>query len=304
MKYDLSICIPAYNSSLVISELVSRLFYYFKDESIEIIIVNDGSRDSTDSVCKELELKYPHLKYYSLTKNFGEYNAVMCALSFSEARFVAIVDDDSQNPPESIAALWRKAQEGFDIVFAKYQEKKHSFLRNMISSAHNLLANHIMNKPSDIYLSTFKVINRSTVEEILKYKGPFPNLEVMAFHITNNITYCYVSHNERAAGKSNYTLRKLFHIWINIILSSSMVPVRLIAKLGLFLLVLSCMAIFYYLKVWIINNQFSQLGWILTIIFFFSSVQLLSVGIIGEYLGKMYLSSIQIPQWVIKKSRK
>jgi undecaprenyl-phosphate 4-deoxy-4-formamido-L-arabinose transferase len=295
MLYDLSICIPTYKNAENITGLIRAIFSHFANQSIEIILVNDGSPDNTDIVIESEISKFPNLKYLSLRRNYGEYNAVMCALKHSNGKYVAIVDDDFQNPPESIEKLYLKALEGYDVVFADYQTKKCSRFRILLSSLHNKFSGLIIDKPKHIRLSTFKILKNEIVSELIKYNGPFPNLEAMTLKLTNNCTTCIVEHNERKFGKSAYNLSKLFDLWLNLILLSSTSISKITIKIGIAFLFASIIL----LTSSIIMNAhlFAQLSFFLSVLF---SGFLLISGIILEYLGKIYHTQIGSPQFVIK----
>ncbi len=298
----LSVIIPVYNGSLTIRNLVGEVRKELSQYLVEIILVNDGSKDNSESVCEQISNDTPSVKFISLRKNFGEHNAVMCGLNYSEGDFAVIIDDDFQNPPSEIIKLVNKANEGYDVVYSRYEKKKHNLFRNIGSNINNLVANYLLNKPKDLYLSSFKLIRKEVVQEIIKYQGPFPYIDGLILRVTNNIGAELVAHSSRQEGKSNYTLGKLISLYLNMFLNFSIKPLRLFTFIGAisFFMGIILSIVFIIEKILYPNTS---IGWTSLIIIFltFNGIQLLFLGLIGEYLGKSYLDQNKTPQWVIKK---
>jgi polyisoprenyl-phosphate glycosyltransferase len=173
----ISICIPVYNAQKTIEELVSAVELELHDYELEFVLVNDGSKDKSELVCDLLALKNERVRFISLRRNFGEHNAVMCALNHMTGDVAVIIDDDFQNPPEEIIYLVREIEKGFDVVYSFYADKKHNLFRNMGSQFNDRVASWLLNKPRNLYLSSFKAIRREICDEIIKYKGPFPYVD-------------------------------------------------------------------------------------------------------------------------------
>jgi undecaprenyl-phosphate 4-deoxy-4-formamido-L-arabinose transferase len=287
---SVSICIPVYNSSTTIGQLVQKLVRDLDGRKLEIVLVNDGSSDNSHDVCLELISKYPDIvKYVHLARNFGEHNAVMAGLNYAEGDYVVIMDDDFQNPPDEVMALVNAAEKGnYDAVYTYYEDKKHNWFRNMGSRLHNWMAAYLLSKPKDLYLSSFKCINRFTVSEVTKYTGPYPYIDGLILRCTLNVGKVKVTHSERQDGKSGYTLKKLFRLWLNMFLNFSILPLRFSSILGL---VISLMGILNGVFVVIekLTHPEVPVGWpsIIVIITIFAGVQLFMLGLIGEYLGTM-----------------
>jgi glycosyltransferase involved in cell wall biosynthesis len=298
----LSVVIPVYNGAATIGRLVEAVLSELSAHDPEVVLVNDGSRDNSEDVCTQLALSHPSVKFISLRRNFGEHNAVMCGLNHADAEFVAIIDDDFQNPPSEIEKLLREAEKGYDVVYSRYRVKQHSWFRNSGSRAHNWLATIILDKPRDLYLSSFRVMSRDLVQEVIKYRGPFPYIDGLILRVTNNIGTCLVEHQPRAEGRSNYTLGKLVSLSLNMFLNFSVRPLRFFTAVGFALFVLGIVLSIYYF-IWKIFNPDYAVGWASLMIatLTLSGVQLLFLGLIGEYLGKNYLDRNGAPQYVIKK---
>ena len=190
----LSICIPVYNGADTITKLTDKLQETFKnkDFDIEIVMANDGSRDNSSEVCQNLVKKYDNVKFIDLRRNSGEHNAVMCTLNYCTGDYAAIIDDDLQNPPEEIIKMLDEIQKGYDVVYSKYHIKKHHWFRNFGSKVNDIFATWLLEKPKNLYLCSFKIINRETINEIIKYKGPFPYIDGLILRCTNNISSVYV----------------------------------------------------------------------------------------------------------------
>ncbi|CAH0994913.1 Undecaprenyl-phosphate 4-deoxy-4-formamido-L-arabinose transferase [Emticicia aquatica] len=290
----LSVVIPVYKGAKTIAKLVENLELELSDYDFEIVLVNDGSPDDSEKACLEIAKRSTKVKFYSLRKNFGEFNAVMCGLNHTEGAFVVIIDDDFQNPPSEILKLLEKSQEkNYDVVYSYYVKKKHSIFRNFGSWLVNRLTTSLLQKPADLYLSSFKLIKQEVVKEIIKYKGPYPYIDALIFRVTNNIGKTQVQHSERMEGESNYTLKRLITLFMTILFGYSLLPVRIILTLGITLVLLSILLLFLYMFNFIPD-------WRLSMFIFFGGIQLTSLGVIGEYISKSFLSQNQTPQYVEK----
>ena len=299
----ISVCIPVYNGARTIESLVEDIFRELRPlYEVEIVMVNDYSPDNSDEICKRLATDNPGVKYVSLRRNYGEHNAVMCALNYSTGDYVAIVDDDFQNPPSEIAKLVDEAEKGFDVVYSKYHKKEHNFFRNFGSKFNDKISNWLLEKPKDLYLSSFKVIRRDMVKEIIKYKGPAPYIDGLILRATSSFSSVYVSHDKRQEGASNYTLKKLISLWLNMFINFSIKPLRLFSLFGMVATAFGFVASVVFIIQKIIDPNL-QLGWtsVMVSILFFAGVQIVFLGLIGEYIGKHYLQDNGTPQWTVKE---
>lgn len=293
----LSVVIPVYHGEISITKLVETVQEQLNTSLFEIILVNDGSKDASEQICIGLSERYSNVSFLSLRKNFGEFNAVMCGLNHAKGEYSVIIDDDFQNPPSEIIKLLETAQKGnFDVVYSQYDEKKHHLVRNFGSWLVNQVTTTLFKKPQDLYLSSFKLIKKEVVEEICKYKGPYPYIDGLIFNITDNIGKVTVIHNDRHHGESNYTAKKLASLFLNILFGYSLLPVRLALFFGLLSTFISL--IFSILQFsGFINHP------IVLIVLFFGGVQLISIGIVGEYIGKTFLTQSNTPQYTLKIKR-
>ncbi|MDD5269577.1 MAG: glycosyltransferase family 2 protein [Candidatus Omnitrophica bacterium] len=300
----ISVVIPVYQGGRSVGRLVDELVRNLHGrEGLEIVLVNDGSTDNSHEECLAAFRKHAAIvKYTRLAKNFGEHNAVLAGLNEASGDYAVIIDDDFQNPPEEIKKMVDKAVDGgYDVVYSYYDKKYHSAFRNIGSSFNDIIACFLLNKPRDLYLSSFKCLNRFTVNEIIKYKGPYPYIDGLVLRTTRNIGKVLVKHEKRREGRSGYTIRKLVRLWLNMFVNFSIYPLRVSTFIGfiffLFGAVLSIQAVIERL----INPSVPMgITSIFVAILMFSGLQMLMLGVIGEYLGKQFMAGNQTPQYVIR----
>lgn len=297
----LSVIIPVYNSEQTINRLVEHVLETLDRTTLEIVLVNDGSRDRSEQVCTELAKRFSEVKFISLRRNSGEFNAVMCGLNHASGDYCVMIDDDFQNPPTEILKLVETAQQGdYDVVYSFYATKKHSWFRNFGSWLVNRVTTWLLEKPNDLYLSSFKLINQAVVQEIIKYKGPYPYLDGLIFRVTRNVGRVQVSHNAREEGESGYTLRKLTSLFMTILFGYSLKPLRLLTATGLAFSGFSLLAVLIDLVLYAIHSEFFILNSVLILLTFFSGLILTCLGIVGEYIGRIFMAQSGLPQYVEK----
>lgn len=302
---SLSIVIPVYNAEKTIGELCRSLMALLQHEyRLEIVLINDCSRDKSDAVCKKLQADYPEtIVYVRLSRNFGEHNAVMAGLNQTSGEYVVIMDDDFQNPPEEVPRLAAEIRKGFDVVYCQYHEKNDGFLRNVGSYLNGSMARVLLDKPSNLYLSSFKIMNRFLVDELIIHKNPKPYIDALILGITRNIGVIEVRHDARRAGRSGYTFKKLLSLWGDMIVSYSLVPIRILILLGF---IMALRGLFSLAAVVsgnlhpLIENP-SDLEELTAVSHFFRGFQLLATGIVGEYVGRIYLKLNKEPQFIIRE---
>ncbi len=300
----LSFVIPLYNSAESIGALVRRIEALDVPGGHELILVNDGSRDRTTEVCRDLlaTARIP-ITFVNHARNFGEHNTVLTGWRHASGRHFVNLDDDGQNPPEEAVRLWQHAiDSGADVVYGHYAIKKHSLFRNLGSWLTNKMTDWALDKPKGFYLSSFRCVSAFVAREASANFGPYPYIDGLLLQMTQRIAAIEVRHDQRENGQSGYTLRRLFGLWMSSFINFSVVPLRLATLLGLFMAVTGFIAIggVLYLR---FTNQGPAFGWgILTAaLLLFSGVQLLLLGVIGEYLGRMFLTINQRPQSVIRE---
>ncbi len=298
----LSIVIPVYNSEQTIGPLVEQLQNCLAGQAFEIVLVNDGSKDGSESICQQLATRYSTVQFISLRRNFGEFNAVLCGLNHTTGQYAVIIDDDFQNPPEAISTLVDTAEAGqFDVVYSRYAQKQHHWFRNLGSWLVNTLTTYSLDKPRDLYLSSFKVIRREVTNEIIRYRGPYPYIDGLIFRVTRNISSVEVPHNSRADGRSTYTFRKLLSLFLNVFIGYSLWPIRVFTMLGALLLGLSLLAGLLMLAGTLTGTYVpTGVTLILWAISTGTGLILLFLGILGEYLGRLFMAYSGLPTYVEK----
>ena len=301
----LSVVIPVYNSQDTLEPLVLRLNDCLQAVDFEVVLVNDGSRDCSEEVVYGLANRYANVQGLSLRRNFGEFNAVLCGLTYATGEYVVIIDDDFQNPPEAILTLLKTAQSGnFDVVYSRYATKKHAWFRNVGSQVLNYLSTYLLGKPKSLYLSSFKLINRPVVNEIVTFTGPFPYIDALIFRVTHNVTSVEVPHHPRQSGASNYTAGKLILLFLNVLFGYSTVPLRLFAGLGLGLFGLSVgLGLLLLIGSWL--GWFLVTGWVVVVwvVLLVSGLQMLFLAVLSEYMGRLFLAQSGQKPYVVKDVR-
>lgn len=304
-KLFVSIVIPVYNSANTIDSLTNQLIESLStDYQLEIVLVNDDSKDNSEQVCINLFEKYkPFVKFYSLAKNVGEHNAVMAGLNYALGDYIVIMDDDFQNPISEVVKLVSYAsRKPYDVVYTYYEDKRHSYLRNMGSWFNDKVANILLKKPKDLYLSSFKVLNRFIVNEIISYDLPFPYIDGLILRSTSKVGKIKVEHQERESGKSGYTLFKLISLWLNMFTNFSILPLRIAVIIGFIFagigFLLGGITVLEKLQDPDLLVGYASLFVVISI---FAGIQLIAIGMVGEYLGRMFLSQNKRPQYTVRK---
>lgn len=298
----LSIVIPLYNAAPNLPALYQELATLEVSGGFELVLVNDGSRDETEEIASRLTRasRIP-VTFLSLSRNFGEHNAVLAGLRASKGRYVVTMDDDLQNPPSEIMKLLSTAElERRDVVYAIYERKEHAWWRNLGSRLTNLISNYVVEKPRNLYLSSFRCMTRLVADEIARSRTPYPYIDGLIFQVTQNAGVVRVRHVERRRGESGYTLRKLVRLWLSMLVNFSVLPLRLMTIAGMITSVLGFLAVIeVILEHWVMKNP---TGWssLMAAILLLSGTQLLLLGIMGEYVGRIYLGISDKPQSVVR----
>jgi len=307
----LTVLIPVYNSEETIGDLVDSIVATLQPEfdSLEIVLVNDGSVDNSHACGLQAAERYPEVvKYIRLARNFGEHNAVMCGLNYIDGDCVAIIDDDFQNPPTEIINLTKKLNEGYDVVYSYYDEKHHSPFRNFGSTVNDWFATRMLKKPKGLYLSSFKVMTARLVRTVIQYQGPYPYIDGIILRSTQKIGQQLCRHEDRRAGRSNYTIRKLISLWLNMFTGYSIMPLRIASIVGLVMSLSSDFLMVFFIVSRFVGGIFFRhdipSGWasLIIAVTFFGRLQLCILGLIGEYLGRLVLTVNRQPQFVVSDS--
>jgi undecaprenyl-phosphate 4-deoxy-4-formamido-L-arabinose transferase len=300
----LSVVIPVYGGAASVGPLARELARLDVAGGLELILVNDCSPDESASVIAALvaELPVPVIAV-DLARNFGEHNAVMAGYAVARGEYVINVDDDFQNPPAEVARLYdfARSHPQYDVVYTHYPHKMHAAWRNLGSRFTNWVAGLLLDKPRGLYLSSFRCISAFLRDQICAYRGPYPYIDGLILQATQRIGSLEVSHAGRADGASGYTLRKLGRLWIAMFVNFSVMPLRVSSLLGF---LISALGLLFALVAIVERLLFDiPQGWtsLMAAILVFSGVQLLMLGLIGEYLGRLYLTAVGRPQYVVRE---
>ncbi len=301
----LSIVIPVYGSEKVLPELVTRLQAVLDSidhlrTNYEVIFVCDCSPDHSWEAIQALSIQYSWVQGILLRMNAGQHNALMAGFAQARGKIIVTMDDDLQHSPSDIPALLDELARGRDAVYASFKERKHAGWKIAGSRLNDLVAGYLMQKPKGLYLSPFRAIKNSIREDILRYQGPYVYVDGLILSVTRNIGTIKVDHHDRYAGESGYSFRKSFSLWLKMATSFSIVPLRITSFVGI------CFAgLGFLFAVALIIQKFTldlmPVGWssLIVTILIVGGVQLLALGMLGEYLGRVLLTLNSRPQYVV-----
>lgn len=303
MSLALSFVIPLYYSADSISALAKEIEQLEIEGGHELILVNDGSRDATAGICRELlrDARIP-ITFVNHARNFGEHNAVLTGYRHATGAYVVNLDDDGQNPPAEAVRLWRHARsEGLDVVYGHYASKQHAWWRNLGSWFTNRVTDWVLDKPRGFYLSSFRCVSAFVAREVAANAGPYPYVDGLILQVTQNVGALEVSHAGRAVGQSGYTIRRLARLWVSTFVNFSVMPLRLATLLGLVMAGLGVAGLLAVFCLWL-TDRGPDFGWgsLMGAMLVFSGTQLVMLGLIGEYVGRMFLTINGRPQSVVR----
>lgn len=298
----ISIVVPVYNSENCLDELDRQISETLQNIDYELILINDKSKDRSWEKIVSLSQRNKRIKGLSLKKNSGQDSAIMAGLGQAAGEYVVIMDDDLQHAPTDIFKLYEKCRQGFDICYGVFDDKKQDFWKNGGSWINGYLAELFLKKPKGLYLSPFKIMHNSLVKEILLYKGPFPYLDGIVLSITSNIAEVDLIHHKRHDGSGNYNLVRSVSVFLRHVTGYSLYPLRIATLIGFFASSLSFLLGGYFLIDYLTNDVHVE-GWITLVLLmvFFNGLILICVGLIGEYVGRIYLTITSKRQYVIDK---
>jgi glycosyltransferase involved in cell wall biosynthesis len=304
MDLALSFIIPMYNASQTIEEVVRDIERLDVPGGHEIVLVDDCGGDDTVDVCRRLvnTTRVP-VTVVAHARNFGEHNAVLTGWRYARGRHIVNLDDDGQNPPREALRLWQHAvTTGKDVVYGDYETKRHSAFRNFGSWLTNRMTDWALDKPPGFYLSSFRCVSRFIAQQVVSYAGPYPYIDGLLLQVTQSIDSIKVSHEARHVGRSGYTLRRLIRLWLSAWINFSLLPLRLATLAGFATALVGLVALAAVLWLWSVGRGPAYgFGWIMAALLIFSGLQLVMLGLIGEYLGRMFLTVNQRPQSVIRE---
>ncbi|MBR6093665.1 MAG: glycosyltransferase family 2 protein [Lachnospiraceae bacterium] len=304
-KETVSFVIPCYRSEQTVGGVVEEIrttMDGLTGYDYEVILVNDSSPDQTLNTIRNLCDTYPFITGIDLAKNFGQHAALMAGMRQSRGDIVVCLDDDGQTPANEVGKLLDKLKEGFDVCYASYGKKQHSGFRNFGSKVNEQMTRVMLGKPKELYISSYFAAKRFVVNDMLRYEQPYSYVIGLVLRATKNITNVEVNHRAREVGRSGYTLSKLFSLWFNGFTAFSIKPLRIATFIGC---VCACSGFLYgiytIIKKLILVDVQAGFSALMSVLVFIGGMLMLMLGMIGEYVGRMYLCMNNSPQYVIRE---
>ena len=301
----ISYVIPCYRSAhtleAVVAEITATMAGLARYD-YEVVLVNDCSPDDTIGTIRRLVAADPHVQGGDLAKNFGQHAALMAGVHQCSGDIIVCLDDDGQTPADEVGKLLDKIEAGYDVVYARYDTKRQAGWRNLGSWVNSKMTEIMLGKAPDLVVNSYFAARRFVVEEMIRYEHCYPYVIGLVLRTTKNICNVPVHHRQREEGRSGYTLRKLLGLWMNGFTSFSVKPLRIATYFG----TLSALAGFLYL-IFIVINHFTRhtapLGWASTtaLLLLLGGVILIVLGLIGEYVGRIYMCANAAPQYVARE---
>lgn len=300
---EISVVIPVYKSEECIPELTKQIANSLKEFDWELILVNDCSPDNSWAAIKKVAKENKNILGINLRKNSGQDLAILAGLNHAKGQWIVIMDDDLQHSPYDIPKLYSQAKKGFDVVYANFKQKKQKLWKNIGSWFNGKVSEIALGKPNGIYLSPFKIINGNVVKDMCKLNNLFPYIDGLIFQITKNITQISIEHHKREYGKSNFTLLKSIQVFFRMMFGFSTFPLNFATYIGFFSSIFGFILAIYYLIKFFLGLE-SLTGWTsqIVITLILGGLILLALGIIGKYIGQMYLTINNSPKYIVKET--
>ena len=301
----ISFVIPCYRSAHTITGVVDEIHTTMsgmKDYDYEIVLVNDSSPDDTFEVIRELAEGDERITGINLAKNFGQHAALMAGYERTHGDIVVSLDDDGQTPADQVGRLLDAIEDGADVVYARYDHKQHSGFRNLGSRLNDFMTRVMLGKPKDLYLSSYYAARRFVIDEMLRYRNSYPYVMGLVLRSTNRIRNVDVDHRQRTSGSSGYTFSKLLGLWMNGFTAFSVKPLRISTMVGLFSAFLGVIYMIYTIARKI-QNSGAPMGYptLICVVLFIGGMLMVMLGLVGEYVGRTYMSVNETPQYVVRE---
>ena len=304
---EVSVVIPVYFSEKNIQKTVSEIESVLNSRyTYEIILVNDGSTDDSFNVIKKLAENSKSITALNLMRNFGQHNAVMAGLSETSGEYIICMDDDGQHDPTYIPLMIEKIKEGYDVVYTKYEQNVYGLSKKLGSNFNNFVSSWLLDKPSDLYLSSFKAMKKQVRDQITQYSGPYPYLDGIILTATQSFTAIPVKHRGTAKQGTTYSFRRLVRLWLNMFTNFSVKPLRVISMIGSITFLISVLLMVGLSLLKIFSSYLVPPGWTMlaVLILFFGAIQLICIGLVGEYVGRILILNNKRPQFIVKEKVK
>lgn len=300
-----SFVIPCYRSEVTLEKVISEIQETMTGLSrytYEIILVNDCSPDGTLSVIRKLCGLYDNITGISLVRNFGQHAALMAGFRHVTGDIVICLDDDGQTPACEAGKLLEQIEAGRDVVYAKYTNKQHSTFRNFGSKVNEIMTRFMLGKPKELYISSYFAARRFVIDEVVRYENCYPYVIGLVLRTTKNIGNAEVVHRQREAGCSGYTLKALFALWFNGFTAFSIQPLRFATFIGILCAGSGFLyGIYTIIKRIVIPDVPMGFSSLMSVMVFIGGMIMLMLGLIGEYVGRIYISLNNSPQYVIRE---
>jgi len=301
----ISVVVPVYNSEAILPNLFDRLKPVLNSigESWELILVNDASRDGSWKTIQSLAASDPRCRGINLMRNYGQHNAVLCGIRAVRGDVVVTMDDDLQHPPEEIPALLRRLEEGYDVVYGTPQKEQHGLMRDLASLITKLALRRIMGAETAQSVSAFRVLRTTVREGFANYQGAHVALDVLLTWGTGRFSTVRVRHDRRKEGTSNYTIGKLITIALNLLTGFSTLPLRIASIVGFAFTLLGIAVLFDVLVQYLIyGRSVPGFPFLASLTAIFSGAQLFALGILGEYLARIYVRTMDRPAYTVRST--
>jgi undecaprenyl-phosphate 4-deoxy-4-formamido-L-arabinose transferase len=303
MAESVSVVIPVYNSADSLPELLGRLYPVLTAQGVpfEVLLVNDGSRDHSWDTIRRLAERYPEFRGLDLARNFGQNNAVLCGIRAARSEVVVTLDDDLQHPPEEIPRLLDKLAEGHDVVYGTPERQQHGWWRDGASVLTKVVLRHVMGAETARHVISFRAFRKCLCEAFANFDAPFVSIDVLLSWGTSRFAAVQVRHEPRRRGRSNYNFRRLLVQALNLLTGFSTAPLQLAGLVGLGVTLLGLGAFGFALLTYLFSTS-SVPGFLflVSIITLFSGTQLFALGVIGEYLARMFHRTMERPSYVVR----
>ena len=306
---SVSILIPVYKNDGGLDELVRRISASMSNSRyanrFELILIDDCSPDNSWKVIQRLAQTYPFIQGATLSRNFGQHNAIMAGLNLVSGQYVVLMDDDLQHPPEAIPSMLDELADGADVCYTNYANRQHATWKIAGSNFNDWVASWLLSKPKGLYLSSFKALKRGVVDQIRSHEGPFAYLDGLILDVTRRIKSVEIQHGTRSFGEGNYSFKKSFSLWLRMVTGTSIVPLRMVTLIGALIAMLG-----FFGAIFIVVSNFlypaESKGWasIIVTILLVSGFQTLFIGVLGEYLGRIHLRLNNKPQYLFRFTTK
>ncbi len=299
---SISVVVPVFNAAGTLAPLVAEVRSALQGRIFELILVNDGSRDESWNVIEQLTSEHAWIRGIDLMRNYGQHNAVLCGIRAARHELIATIDDDLQNPPGEIFSLLSKLEEGFDVVYGSPRRETHGFLRDLASRVTKITLQGAMGAETARNISAFRVFRTNLRDAFENYSSPYVSIDVLLTWATQRFASVRVQNRPRTIGVSNYTIRKLLVHALNMATGFSVVPLQIASLLGFAFTLFGFGVLAYVLTRYLIQGgSVPGFAFLASVIAIFSGAQLFALGIIGEYIARMHMRTMNRPSYAVRR---